>query len=195
MVYAADVREAAAPASPWRATTLVLVFNGLSALWLLLRPGSHGLVVAVDNVAQFVGPLLVLPLCFDLPGAHRLVAGLRRVVALLWAALACIVVTDSIFDYLTLHNAYHTGTLRIRRRAAPSGSRGAPRDAGSWSACGIEARVCRTPGGTGLGLYLGRQLAQAMGGDLELEDTGPAGTTFRLRLLARPRAPAPGAQS
>jgi PAS domain S-box-containing protein len=38
--------------------------------------------------------------------------------------------------------------------------------------------------GTGLGLFLGRQLAEAMGGDLDLEATGPQGTTFRLRLPA-----------
>lgn len=36
--------------------------------------------------------------------------------------------------------------------------------------------------GTGLGLYLGRGLARAMGGDLDLESTGPNGSTFRLRL-------------
>jgi signal transduction histidine kinase len=36
--------------------------------------------------------------------------------------------------------------------------------------------------GTGLGLYLGRRLARAMGGDLELESTGPAGSVFRLSL-------------
>ena len=48
--------------------------------------------------------------------------------------------------------------------------------------------------GTGLGLYLGRELARAMGGELDLEDTGPGGSTFLLRLplappVARPPAP------
>ena len=38
--------------------------------------------------------------------------------------------------------------------------------------------------GTGLGLYLGRRQARAMGGDLDLEQTGPEGSTFRLRLPA-----------
>jgi signal transduction histidine kinase len=36
--------------------------------------------------------------------------------------------------------------------------------------------------GTGLGLFLGRQLARAMAGDLDLESTGPEGSTFCLRL-------------
>ncbi len=40
--------------------------------------------------------------------------------------------------------------------------------------------------GTGLGLYLGRLWAQAMGGDLDLEETGPAGSVFLLRLLPVP---------
>ena len=38
--------------------------------------------------------------------------------------------------------------------------------------------------GTGLGLFLGRQLAEVMGGDLDLETTGLEGSTFRLRLPA-----------
>ena len=45
---------------------------------------------------------------------------------------------------------------------------------------GSRIRAGRT--GTGLGLFLGRQLAEAMHGDLELESTSPGGTTFRLRL-------------
>jgi signal transduction histidine kinase len=36
--------------------------------------------------------------------------------------------------------------------------------------------------GTGLGLYLGRGLARAMGGELDLAETGPDGTVFRLLL-------------
>ena len=47
-------------------------------------------------------------------------------------------------------------------------------------------------GGAGLGLAISRGLAQAHGGDLTLVETGPAGTSFELRL---PGAPAAGARS
>lgn len=48
---------------------MILLFNGLLAAWVLLKPGSDAVVAIVVNVAEFVGPLLVLPLCFG---------GLRR---------------------------------------------------------------------------------------------------------------------
>lgn len=56
----------------------------------------------------------------------------------------------------------------------------------------LFTRFGRVPGsgiragrvGTGLGLYLSRELARAMGGELELEATGPDGSTFRLVLPA-----------
>lgn len=54
----------------------------------------------------------------------------------------------------------------------------------------LFTRFGRVPGsrirsghvGTGLGLYLGRQLAEVMDGKLDLESTGPEGSTFTLRL-------------
>ena len=49
---------------------MILLFNGLLAAWVLLNPGSDAVVAIVVNVAEFVGPLLVLPLCFG--GLRRL---------------------------------------------------------------------------------------------------------------------------
>jgi signal transduction histidine kinase len=50
---------------------------------------------------------------------------------------------------------------------------------------GSTRRVGR--GGSGLGLYLSRMLARAMGGALDLESTGPQGSTFRLLLPCVPQ--------
>ena len=47
-----------------RAAGFILVFNGLLLVWVLLKPGSDRLGCLVVNTAEFVGPLLVLPLCF-----------------------------------------------------------------------------------------------------------------------------------
>jgi hypothetical protein len=54
----------------WRIASLILLFNGLLVAWVLLKPGSDAVVAIVVNVAEFVGPLLVLPLCFG--GLRRL---------------------------------------------------------------------------------------------------------------------------
>ena len=48
----------------WAGLALVLTYNGLLAAWLALRPAPYPVIQAVDNVAQFAGPLLALPLCW-----------------------------------------------------------------------------------------------------------------------------------
>src|ERR671910_2616820 len=48
----------------WRAAGLVLLFNGLLVAVVLFKPLSDVTLALVVNTAQFVGPLLVVPLCF-----------------------------------------------------------------------------------------------------------------------------------
>src|SRR5919106_6982341 len=48
----------------WRAAALVLLFNGLLVAWVLLKPGGDRVTAIVLNAAGFVGPILVLPLCW-----------------------------------------------------------------------------------------------------------------------------------
>jgi len=48
----------------WGGLALVVLYNGLLAAWLALRPAPSPVIQAVDNVAQFAGPLLALPLCW-----------------------------------------------------------------------------------------------------------------------------------
>src|SRR5215204_1882338 len=54
----------------WGIASLILLFNALLVAWVLLKPGSDAVIALVLNVAEFVGPLLVLPLCFG--GLKRL---------------------------------------------------------------------------------------------------------------------------
>jgi serine phosphatase RsbU (regulator of sigma subunit) len=55
---------AEAPRHLRRVAGMILLFNGLLVAWVLLRPGSERLLALVVNTAQFVGPLLAVPLCF-----------------------------------------------------------------------------------------------------------------------------------
>jgi PAS domain S-box-containing protein len=48
----------------WRAAGLIVLFNGLLVGLVLLNPLSDPTLALVVNAAQFVGPLLVVPLCF-----------------------------------------------------------------------------------------------------------------------------------
>src|ERR671912_150791 len=48
----------------WRAAGLILLFNGLLVALVILKPVSDATLALVVNTAQFVGPLLVVPLCF-----------------------------------------------------------------------------------------------------------------------------------
>src|SRR5918995_7373305 len=47
-----------------RAAGLILLFNGLLVAVVLFKPVSDATLALVVNTAQFIGPLLVLPLCF-----------------------------------------------------------------------------------------------------------------------------------
>src|SRR5215210_1990833 len=83
----------AAEARPLRrAAGLILLFNGLLVAWVLLKPGSDRMLAAVINSAEFVGPLLALPLCFGgLPrpmwrrGASQTEAGTAVTAGQRWA--------------------------------------------------------------------------------------------------------------
>ena len=60
----------------------------------------------------------------------------------------------------------------------------------------VDQGTTRSAGGTGLGLSVTRRLANALGGDVELESEVGAGTTVRVRIPLRPEpraeSPAPG---
>ena len=57
-------RNSAEARALWRAVGMILLFNGLLVAWVLLDPYGDRVTAIVLNAAGFVGPLLVLPLCF-----------------------------------------------------------------------------------------------------------------------------------
>ena len=53
----------------------------------------------------------------------------------------------------------------------------------------VDQSATRSAGGTGLGLYICRKLADAIGGRVWLESTGPEGSTFAVSVPVRPATP------
>src|SRR5215210_3180354 len=105
-------QDGAAARAFWRAAVLVLLFNGLLVAWVLLKPGSDAMLALVVNSAQFVGPLLVLPLCFGGllrrmwgPGASQtevgpaVTRGQRWAPVLLGLGILCWVFGQAIFTF------------------------------------------------------------------------------------------------
>jgi hypothetical protein len=103
-----------------RAAGMVLLFNGLLLAWVLLDPAGDRVSAVVINAAGFVGPLLVLPLCFggllewmrrrrtpgtdDQPAA---ITGQRWAPVLLGMGILSYVLGQMLFAYyhLVLHQA------------------------------------------------------------------------------------------
>jgi len=96
----------------WRAAGFVLLFNGLLVAIVLFELGSDATLALVVNTAQFVGPLLVLPLCFggllrwmwgrgtsQAPVGSALTKGQRWAPVLLGVGILSWVLGQAIFTY------------------------------------------------------------------------------------------------
>src|SRR5215211_3501545 len=112
-------RDSAEARAFWRAAGIILLFNGLLVAWVLFEPGDDRVSAIVINVAGFVGPLLVLPLCFGgllewmRRGTSRMdnrpsaMTGQRLAPVLLGMGILSYVLGQMLFTYydLVLHQA------------------------------------------------------------------------------------------
>jgi serine phosphatase RsbU (regulator of sigma subunit) len=104
-------RDSAEARAFWRAAGMILLFNGLLLAWVLLDPYGDRVSTIVLNVAGFVGPLLVLPLCFGgllrRRGASRMnnppaMTGQRLAPVLLGMGILCYVLGQMGFTFYDL---------------------------------------------------------------------------------------------
>jgi len=113
-------RDSAEVYAFWRAAALILLFNVLLVAWMLLKPGGDRVAAVVLNAAGFVGPLLVLPLCFGgllrpmwrreasrTDNEPTVITGQRWAPILLGMGIICWIFAQMLFTYydLVLHQA------------------------------------------------------------------------------------------
>jgi serine phosphatase RsbU (regulator of sigma subunit) len=113
-------RDSAEARPLWRAAALILLFNGLLVAWVLLDPYGDRVSAIVLNAAGFVGPLLVLPLCFSgllewmrrsrasgMDNQPAVMTGQRWAPVLLGMGILCYILGQMGFTYydLVLHQA------------------------------------------------------------------------------------------
>jgi serine phosphatase RsbU (regulator of sigma subunit) len=113
-------RDSAEAHAFWRAAALILLFNVLLVAWMLLKPGGDRVAAVVLNAAGFVGPLLVLPLCFAgllrpmwrreasrTDNQPTVITGQRWAPILLGMGIICWIFAQMLFTYydLVLHQA------------------------------------------------------------------------------------------
>lgn len=100
-------------------------------------------------------------------------------------SLLCLITTNLVQNAIEATNPGRHVVVRLARRAGEITV--LVRDEGSGIPDAVRAHLFepgRTgrPGGTGLGLAISRLLARQIGAELQLVDSGPNGTTFRLSI-------------
>lgn len=93
----------------WLAAALILAFNALFAAFIFVEPVGRASFTTIVNVAEFVGPLLMLPLCFGglFVRDERLSRGQRWAPVLLGLGILSFVIGQMYFAYYesVLHRA------------------------------------------------------------------------------------------
>ena len=99
-------------------------------------------------------------------------------------SVACLIATNLIQN--AIQAAPEEGSVLVTFESAAGALTVTVRDNGSGISAAMRDRLFQPgrsgrPGGTGLGLAISHLLARQIGAELELESTGPEGTTFTLK--------------